>query len=225
MALCASGEMSLAGSTVGRSVACELGCSGTGEISMDRADVRDLAGRPGAGCAICMCDFYGKSAGPPPPPALGCAYEGGYYMGAVASPANYYIIVAPNATGCARCRWKTTINAAPNTGSCTDGYANTRNGMTSAIYPAGNWTATRSIGGFSDWYMPARNELNLLYVNRNSLPAGQGYSPNNYYWSSTCNGYGTACAQSFTLAGNQGYAGGFFINNNVYVRAIRRMAF
>ena len=147
MALCASGEMSLAGSTVGRSVACELGCSGTGTISMDRADVRTLAGRPGAGCAICMCDFYGKSSGPPP---LGCAYEGGYYMGAVASPANYYIIMAPNATGCACCNWKTVNSTSPNTTSLTDGYANTYDGLANGAHPAGNWTATRTIGGFSD---------------------------------------------------------------------------
>lgn len=44
MALEASGEMSLGGTTVGRSVNCELGCLGTDAICMDRADVRSLAG-------------------------------------------------------------------------------------------------------------------------------------------------------------------------------------
>ena len=216
MALCASGEMSLAGSTVGRSVACELGCSGTGTISMDRADVRTLAGRPGAGCAICMCDFYGKSSGPPP---LGCEYEGGYYMGAVASPANYYIIMAPNATGWAQCRWKTTRSCTATAESCTDGYANTYNGMTSALHPAGNWTATRSINGYSDWYLPARNELNLIYGNRNSAPAGQGFFA--WYWSST-NRYTCEAWCQYFSNGNF-----LFFDKLGYlkVRAIRRESF
>ena len=183
MALCASGEMSLAGSVVGRSVACELGCSGTGTISMDRADVRTLAGRPGAGCAICMCDFYGKSSAPPDPGvAVGSAFCGGYYAG-VLSGQSYYMIIAPNATGCACCRWKTTRSG----GDCcstVDGYDNTYSKLTSALYPAGNWTATRSINGYSDWYLPARDELEVVYSHCLSYPAGEDWAGFGY-WTST----------------------------------------
>ncbi len=36
-------------------------------------------------------------------------------------------------------------------------------------------------GGFSDWYLPSKDELNILYLNRNKI---QGFS-GRYYWSST----------------------------------------
>lgn len=219
MALCPSGAMSLGGSDATRSVACELGLGGTTQICMDQTEVRTLAGQTGAGTAICMCDFYGKSSGPP---ALGGAYGGGYYFGSVASPANYYIIIAPNATGCAQCSWKTTLDASPNTASCTDGYANTYDGMANALHPAGNWTATRSIGGFSDWYLPARDELNLIWTNRLSAPAGETMS-DTCFWSSTEYNASCACRQTFFGTGSIGAnCKNFFAGR---VRAIRRIPF
>ena len=36
-------------------------------------------------------------------------------------------------------------------------------------------------GGFADWYLPSKDELNKLYVNRASI----GMSPNGWYWSSS----------------------------------------
>ena len=36
-------------------------------------------------------------------------------------------------------------------------------------------------GGYSDWYLPSKNELNQLYLNRVAI----GGFANNYYWSST----------------------------------------
>jgi hypothetical protein len=216
MALCPSGAMSLGGSDAPRSVACELGLDGTTQICMDQAAVRTLAGRAGAGTAICMCDFYGKSSFP----ALGGPLCGGYYFGAVSSPANYYIIIAPNATGCACCQWKTTMGSSASTGSCTDGYANTYNGLAATIHPAGNWTATRSIGGFSDWYLPARDELNLVYTNRNSAPSGEGFAAG-IYWSSTEYTCQSACIQNFA----DGCLGFNFKFSDNRVRAVRRQAF
>ncbi len=220
MAIVASGEISLGvNATTTRSVACELTLGGTTQICMDQAAVRTLAARTGAGSAICMCNFYGKTF-VPCPPALGGSYQGGYYFGAVASPANYYIIIAPNASGCACCQWKTSNTSSPSTGSTTDGYANTYDGLANADHPAGNWTATRSIGGFSDWYLPARDELNLLYTNKSSAPAGEGFAAVSF-WSSTDVNAAYACVQFFT-------SGAFSIASKISVfrvRAVRRQSF
>lgn len=60
MPLNVSGPISLAGSTAGESIALELGLSATGQISLNDAAVRGLAGVP-SGAIIMPTDFYGKS--------------------------------------------------------------------------------------------------------------------------------------------------------------------
>lgn len=60
MPLNVSGPISLGGSTVGQSIAVELGQSGTAVISLNDANVRSLAGVP-SGAIIMPTNFYGKS--------------------------------------------------------------------------------------------------------------------------------------------------------------------
>ena len=159
----------------------------------------------------------------PPPPELGDSYCGGFYIGTTtANATNYYLIVAPNATGCALCQWKTTTTATAGTTSLTNGYSNTYGPLTNEDHPAGNWTATRTIGGFSDWYMPARDELNQLYVNdggatNTTLPAGEGFAAFSY-WSSTENSATYACVQRFS----DGLYFDITKTNSRRVRAVRR---
>lgn len=193
MPLCASGEMALGGSTTGRSVNLELARSATAAICMNEAPVRTLAGV--ASGAISMNCFYGKSSGPG---ALGSVYQGGYYTGVVdiGGGVCYYMILSPNATGCACCQWKTTNTGTAATCSTTNGYLNTRPAMENATHPAGNWTATRSINGYSDWYLPAISETGTMFTNRGSMPAGQGFAAG-FYWSSTENSATYACCRDF----------------------------
>jgi hypothetical protein len=149
---------------------------------------------------------------------LGNAVCGGFYIGAVSVGSQCYaLIVAPNATGCACCQWKTTRTATSGTTSCVDGFNNTYGPMDNADHPAGNWTATRTINGFSDWYLPARDELNQLYVNKGTTPAGEGFAADSY-WSSTEDSATLACRQNFN-SGNQTY----YIKTSIFrVRAVRR---
>lgn len=219
--LCGSGEVSLGGSTVGRSVACELGLGGTTQICMDQAAVRSLAARTGAGSAICFCNFYGKITAPG---AIGSSYKGGYYTGAVASPANYYLVIAPNASGCAFCCYNACNTIDPLARSLTDGFANTYNALATAAYPAGNFTATRSINGFSDWYLPAISELSVLYTNKGSMPAGEGYHACTY-WSSTERCLGPTVAEGCVINFNPGNGFGANKFNSYRVRALRRVPF
>ena len=62
MALNNSGPISLGGSTVGQSIALELGQSATGQISLNDANVRALAQVP-SGAIIMPTNFYNKGAG------------------------------------------------------------------------------------------------------------------------------------------------------------------
>jgi hypothetical protein len=196
MALNGSGAISLAGTTLGQSIACELGCSGTGQIDINRADVRTLAGV--ASGQISFSSFYGKSNAPPAPTTLGQVWCGGYYTGVInAGVGSYYVSIAPNASGCAGgCLWKTTRTQTAGTASLVNGYSNTWGPLNNGTHPAGNFCATRSIGGFADWYLPARDELNTMYVNKDSMPAGEGFGAV-VFWSSTQCSLSEACSQSF----------------------------
>jgi hypothetical protein len=60
MPLNGSGPISLAGTTVGQSIALELGLGATTTISLNQADVRTLAGVP-SGAIIMPTNFYGKA--------------------------------------------------------------------------------------------------------------------------------------------------------------------
>lgn len=157
------------------------------------------------------------------PLRLGDSFCGGFYIGTICAASTcYYLIVAPNATGCAQCQWKTTNTTTAGTTSTTDGFANTYGPIDNAEHPAGNWTATRTIGGFSDWYLPAIDELNVLYVNdggstNTNLPAGEGFAASGY-WSSTESGAGTTYTRDF-LYGFQSFTTKTLSRR---VRAVRR---
>jgi hypothetical protein len=72
-------------------------------------------------------------------------------------------------------------------------------------------------GGYSDWFLPSKDELNLMYVNLKVY--GVGGFVDHYYWSSSTKGpYTNAWAQHFGN-GFQGYYGQG--GNNLYVRAVR----
>ena len=152
---------------------------------------------------------------------LGESVFGGFYMGTICAAGScYYLVMAPNATGCACCQWKTTVDDSGVGNELCDGYGNTYDHLTDATHPAGNWTATRSISGFDDWYLPARLELDQLYVNKASSPAGEGFVTQPY-WSST-EGFVNSAQRIYF--GNRGVANRFKTDSG-RVRAIRRVAF
>ena len=162
---------------------------------------------------------------PPPPDTLGQEYGGGYYVGTTTSldGSSYYLIVAPNATGCACCQWKTTLSTTVGATSTVDGYANTYGPMDNTTHPAGNWTATRTIGSFSDWYFPSRDEIKTLYTNRNTVPVGERYNTGDqYYWSST-ESASSPTQRALRICFCNGSFGNVTKNTLSRVRAVRRV--
>lgn len=104
-------------------------------------------------------------------PNVGDSYEGGYFAGLISHTADgnatHGLIVAPAATGYnsqSTLQWKTSNTSTSGTSSEYDGAANTAN-MADASHPAANYCAGLSIGGYSDWYLPARYELEIAYYN------------------------------------------------------------
>jgi hypothetical protein len=100
-------------------------------------------------------------------PTIGQSYGGGYYAGKITDGGvQYYIIVAPKATGeNTSVTYKTTNDAAPAAAqTLTNGPAATT-AMNASNYPAAFYCKGLSIGGYSDWYLPARDELEVVYRN------------------------------------------------------------
>jgi hypothetical protein len=69
------------------------------------------------------------------------------------------------------------------------------------------------LNGYSDWYLPSKDELNKLYINRATI----GGFANGYYWSSTESASGIAKRQDFS----NGTQNDYLKNWGMYVRAIR----
>jgi hypothetical protein len=61
-------------------------------------------------------------------------------------------------------QWKTSNTSTAGTSSVIDGPTNSSN-MNNASHPAAQFCEGLTIGTFSDWYMPAQNELEVCYFN------------------------------------------------------------
>ena len=103
--------------------------------------------------------------------AIGDAFGGGFYAGqiGVSGVATHYLVVAPVASGeNASKQYKNANTAVPGADSVIDGPQNTADMVAdgnATVYPAAHFCNDASIGGFTDWYMPAKNELEICYYN------------------------------------------------------------
>ena len=187
---------------------------------------------------------------------IGQSYQGGYYAGTITynleswlggGTPSYQLIVAPKASGEAsstkQLKTSRTTTGTPSTTSSPrsnwDGYHNTYTSAvgTSTVHPASNYCQGLTIGGYSDWYLPSKEEAKLAFSNLAYLTDwmsngaeefeidGSSWYNLGFYWSST----------EQTITGAAGWytdgAGGFAIIVNAFpktetfwVRAIRRVA-
>ncbi len=81
--------------------------------------------------------------------------------------------------------------------------------------PAAGLCANLSLGGQTDWFLPSRDEMNLIY--RNLLVNGIGGLGANWYWSSSESSSNGAWRFYFS----NGYASSSGKLDNYYVRAVR----
>lgn len=102
-----------------------------------------------------------------PLPAIGAALGGGYFAGQISTAGNsiadYNLVVGPVASAQSTLQYKIVATAGDPT-SVINGPANSAT-MNDATHPAAQFCEGLTIGGFSDWYMPAKNELEVCYYN------------------------------------------------------------
>ena len=112
-------------------------------------------------------------------PAIGDSYGGGFFAGYISHTADgiatHALIVAPAATGATgsgyttlttSLQWKENLTTTIGATSLFDGAENTAVIMEDAYWhPAAEFCEFLSIGGYTDWYLPARYELDIAYDN------------------------------------------------------------
>ena len=114
-----------------------------------------------------MRDF--RSYGPNWPVAnIGDAYGGGFFAGQISTAGNgiadFNLVIGPIASAQSSSVKFKTSNTGGDPTSVINGPTNSAT-MNSATYPAAQFCEGLSIGGFTDWYMPAKNELDVCYYN------------------------------------------------------------
>jgi hypothetical protein len=158
----------------------------------------------------------GISAANPPPLAIGDSYQGGiiFYLdgsggGLIAAPTDQS---AGAQWGC----YGTTISGADGTAIGT-GAQNTidiETGCTTQI-TAAEICSNLQLAGYTDWYLPSKDELDMMYVNLHMQGLG-GFSISSY-WSSTEYNNVYAWKQIFS----NGWQDPFIKSFSGFVRAVR----
>jgi hypothetical protein len=121
-------------------------------------------------------------------PVIGSAFGGGFFAGqiGVSSVATHNLVIGPVASAeNSSKQYKNAQTAAAGADSLINGPQNTADLVAdgnSTVYPAAHFCNNLVIGGFSDWYMPAKNELEVCYYNlkptTNNNNTGSGINAN-----------------------------------------------
>ena len=115
-----------------------------------------------------MLNVVGRTSAAPVP-IVGSALGGGFFAGQISTAGNgiadYNLVIGPVASAQnATKQWKIVTTSTAGTSSDINGPANSA-AMNDISHPAAQFCEGLTIGGFSDWYMPAKNELEVCYFN------------------------------------------------------------
>ena len=157
----------------------------------------------------------GDDVNDPPPPAIGDTYRGGvvFYLdgnggGLIAAPSDHQSSAAWGCFGTSTGADGTAI------GTGNQNTIDIEAGCTTSG-TAADICANLTLGGYSDWFLPSKDELNEMYLNLHQQ--GLGGFANSSYWSSTESDNNNAWYQYF-LNGFQSPANK---NATISVRAVR----
>jgi len=111
-------------------------------------------------------------------------------------------------------QWKTDHPETPGTNTTIgSGYTNTYKAMSGTGHPAAEAMRKANHGGYSDWFLPSKDELNLMFEQKETIGS---FTPD-YYWSSSEDQYGGVWDQLFS----NGYQGSYPKPYSKKVRAVR----
>ena len=116
-------------------------------------------------------------------PIVGSVLGGGFFAGQISTSGNgiadYNLVIGPVASAESSLKYKNVGTATAGADSVINGPQNTADIVAdgnSTVYPAGHFCNNLVTGGFSDWYMPAKNELEVCYYNLKPTTASNNTS-------------------------------------------------
>jgi hypothetical protein len=167
------------------------------------------------------------AAGNWPPLPIGAALGGGFFAGQISTAGNgvadYNLVVGPLASAQNSSKqFKTANTNDAGATSVIDGPANSTS-MNDASHPAAQFCEGLTIGGYSDWYMPAKNELEVCYYNLKPTTGSNntGYGTNTNAVPSRGSNYtaGTPAqtsATAFQSGGTEAFSSGAYWSSTQY---------
>jgi hypothetical protein len=104
------------------------------------------------------------------PLTIGQAFGGGFYAGQIDDSGTIYnLVVGPfSSAESGSKKWKDPATTTAGADSVIDGPQNTADMVAdgdATVYPAAHFCNDLTVGGFTDWYFPAKNELEVCYYN------------------------------------------------------------
>ncbi len=189
---------------------------------------------------ISLWHFYQAAAPVEPPPvvtipnctttAIGTMIAGGVFLGCrLYGTSRYAIIGAPRSSMSGIISWKTSNTNTNNTNDSGTGWENTLACIAAGAssHPAAQYARSLNIEGYTDWYLPATDELQMFWSVRASLPIAEKQSQlDRYTWSSTQHSVANAwCQDMFTGGVTNAPKVSIYTSSAQYgqVRAIRRI--
>ena len=166
-----------------------------------------------------------RSFGPAPPTVIGQVFEGGFYAGMIStagdSVGDYYLVVAPKSSGEGTAKQFKTLYYTDDPGATSEinGPRNSAS-INDSDHPAAQFCEGLTIGGFTDWYLPAKNELEVCYynlkttttdnvtnsgINANAVPARASNYTVGTPAQTSASAFVTGGAQAFITGSNQFY--------------------
>lgn len=148
------------------------------------------------------------------PTVIGQAYGGGYYVGDITISSVTYALISATSSQGISAQWKTANTTTAGT-TINNGLANTAALIAAgaAAHPAAKHCDDFTHEGFTDWYLPARDELAVIMASRATLTPIIGLGTR--WWSS----YQSASSTAWT---RDTYSGGvaFAYNKTTSYRAV-----
>lgn len=164
---------------------------------------------------ISLWHFYQAAAPVEPPPvvtipnctttAIGTMIAGGVFLGCkLYGTSRYAIIGAPRSSMSGIISWKTSNTSTANTDSSANGWENTLACIAAgaSAHPAAQYARSLSIEGYTDWYLPAIDELMMFWSARASISIAERQNQlDRYTWSSSQHSTANAWCQDMYTGG------------------------